>query len=78
MTYLIFNENGNYTDEDGNPATLGQHLSYLRNWGGTPDHWDAAETKGEARKLILDRAPVGTWVIISEELDFRPVDRIHR
>ncbi len=70
--FLIFDRDGAYTTEDGDPCTLGEHLDYLRTWGGTPDMWDAFETKAAAQSAA-DRAPFENWLIISENHDYRPI-----
>lgn len=73
MDYLIFNENQTYTNEQGEACELGEHLNYLRTWGGTPDCWDSAPTLQEAKRMCY-REP-RTLVVISEVHDYRPVHR---
>jgi hypothetical protein len=43
MAYLIFHQGNDYDQ-----GSLARHLSYLKNWGGTPDCWDSAEDLGKA------------------------------
>jgi len=76
--FYLFNEDANYTTEDGKPCALADHLRYLRTWGGTPDCWAYADTKNEARKMAFYSAPKGKWLIVSDLLDFRPVGRVEK
>lgn len=42
-TYLLFNADGQYTNERGDQVDLETHLRYVAN-GGTPDMWNSVET----------------------------------
>ena len=42
-TYLLFNADATFTNENGDPVSLEDHLSHVAN-GGTPDMWDSVET----------------------------------
>jgi hypothetical protein len=74
MRYLLFREDATYQDEHGRPQSFGDHLQYLRDYGGTPDCWDTAETLPAARKAARNAGC--TVVIIDEMLDHRPVAKI--
>lgn len=71
MRYMMFAENRKYTDEDGNPSSLWDHLDYLRRWGGTPDCMECFETLIEAKRVgyLTDE----NVFVVDEMQDYRPV-----
>lgn len=53
MRYLVFVDNREF--EQG---SLESHMAYLRNFGGTPDHWGGYNFLAEAEKAARDRSEV--------------------
>lgn len=40
-SYLLFDaDRRGFDDGEGNDVSLGEHLDYVDNYGGTPDFWD--------------------------------------
>ena len=57
--FLLFIADKQYTTEEGEPCTLGEHLDYVDEWSGTPDCWDGVDgsihdAKHAARESGLD------------------------
>lgn len=73
MRYLIFLENRDYTDETGAPSTLWDHLEYLRQYGGTPDSFEAHEDLNVAKSAALKLEEPA--IVIDDLAGYRPVFR---
>ncbi len=77
MTYFVFLEDRSapYTNERGDPCTLDEHLQEIRDWPlTTPDFWDSFSSKHHAIRAAERRG--FNAIIVSEELDWRPVARV--
>jgi predicted RNase H-like HicB family nuclease len=74
MRYLLFREDARHQDEEGRPQTFAEHLQYLRDYDGTPNCWDTAETLQSARKNA--RTAGCAVIIVDEMLDHRPVAKV--
>ncbi len=71
-TYLLFNANGQYTNERGDQVDLETHLSHVA-CGGTPDAWFTVETKNV---LDLHREVVNSGLhlyVVCEDDDYAVV-----
>ena len=69
--YLLFRPDADYTTDEGKPCSFGDHLQYLRRWGGSPDMFDNTESLLEAKQKA-DRESFRI-VVIDEDQDYRPV-----
>lgn len=44
MSYLLLNaDNTGFDDGEGNEVSLGEHLDYVNDFGGSPDCWGSVE-----------------------------------
>ena len=71
-TYLLFNANGQYTNERGDQVDLETHLSHVA-CGGTPDAWNTVETNNV---LELHREVVNSGLhlyVVCEDDDYAVV-----
>tara|TARA_Y100001963_G_C6510442_1_gene321875 strand:+ start:97 stop:477 length:381 start_codon:yes stop_codon:yes gene_type:complete len=71
-TYLLFNADGQYTNERGDQVDLETHLRHVAN-GGTPDAWNTVETNNV---LELHREVVNSGLhlyVVCEDDDYAVV-----
>lgn len=80
MSYLFFSAEKNQkfdADGTGREGTLGDHLDYLANEGGTPDCWDSTDT--DNRRVALDEArESGLHLYVVDESLMRVVGEVNK
>jgi hypothetical protein len=78
MSYLLFNASrDDFDDGQGNEVSLGEHLDYLANAGGTPDCWSSVE--GNSRVDALNKArESGLHLYIVDESMLRVVGEVNK
>jgi len=73
--FVLFWTDVQYTDDDGEPCTLDEHLESLRGWGGTPQMWDAFEDGTEAVQAALSEAPTE---IVMTDGEYNPIMTLNK
>ncbi len=71
--FLFFDANRKgFDDGKGNDVSLGEHLDYVSNYGGTPDCWDSLEnaTYTEMKAYI---AKLDFQVYVVDESEMRVI-----
>lgn len=79
MSYLFFNANRKDDwdiDGKGTEGTLGEHLKYLDNYGGSPDCWDSTDTDNR-NKAIQEASESGMHLYVVDENSYRVVGRVN-
>ena len=78
MSYLFFSadKNRKFDTLDGQ-GTLGEHLEYLDNFGGTPDFWDSTDT-ASLSKAKTQAAESGMHLYIVNESMYRVVGEVNK
>ncbi len=78
MSYLFFDATrSDFDDGEGNPVSLGSHLDYLDNYGGTPDMWSHSETDSRL-KAISEANESGLHLYIVDESNYRVVGEVNK
>ena len=78
MAFLFFNaDRDGFDDGEGNLVSLGDHLDYLANQGGTPDCWSSTETESLA-KAKLEAMESGLHLYIVCEYKHRVVGIVNK
>jgi hypothetical protein len=79
MGYLFFNaDRGDDfdTDGEGTEGTLGEHLEYLDNYGGSPDCWDSTDTDSRT-KAIHEARESNMHLYVVDEYTYRVVGHVN-
>lgn len=79
MPYLFFSadKNRKFDKGDGTEGTLGEHLEYLDNEGGTPDCWDSTDTDSR-NKAISEAKDSNLHLYIVDESSYRVVGEVNK
>ena len=67
--FLIFIDDPERYDQ----GSLNGHLSYLKRWCGSPDHWDSHEDLGDAincvkEEVVNSKHPLVVWDDVTEKI----------
>ena len=73
--FVLFWTTNSFTDDNGEPCTLDEHLASLRQWGGTPDMWQAFEDGTEAVQAALSLAPTE---ILMTDGEYNPIMTLNK
>lgn len=78
MSYLLFNaDKTGYDDGEGNEVSLGEHLEYVNNFGGSPDCWDSVDT--DNRNIAMRQArESGLYLYVVDERQCRVVGIVNK
>ena len=79
MSYLFFiADKGKQFDRgDGTEGSLGEHLEYVSEFGGTPDSWDSVDTKSRIAAMNEARSS-GLHLYIVDESSYRVVGEVNK
>lgn len=80
MSYLFFDATPNKVFDTygyGFEGSLGGHLEYLANEGGTPDFWGSSDSK--SRRVAMDEASKsGLHLYVVDESIYRVVGEVNK
>jgi hypothetical protein len=78
MSFLFFNADKTCTfdDGEGQPISLGEHLSYLKKHGGTPECVDSIDTEDRSEAMNKARRS-GLHLYVVDESQYKVVGSVN-
>lgn len=78
MGYLFFiADKDRCFETDSGMGTLGDHLDYLANYGGTPDCWDSSDTCSRTEAMRIAKES-GLHLYVVSETMLRVVGEVNK
>lgn len=74
-SYIFFLADKQYETENGAPCSLGEHLDYCDQTGGTADCWDRFD--GTRKRAMNEATESGLDLYIVDEANFRVVAHVN-